>query len=57
MMGFTTDQIKGEQPPAVDFQDGLVSVAIGVAVQLSIERDGIVTVEKVMDECKCKSFY
>lgn len=39
---------KGEQAPAVDLQDGLVSVAIGVAAQLSIEKGRFVAIEEVM---------
>lgn len=34
--------------PAVDLHDGLVSVAIGVAAQLSIEKGRFVTIEEVM---------
>lgn len=41
---------KGLQAPAVDLQDGLVSVAIGVAAQLSIERGRFVTIEEVRGE-------
>ncbi|OAY60053.1 inositol 2-dehydrogenase 2 [Manihot esculenta] len=41
---------KGEKAPAVDLQDGLISVAIGVAAQLSIEKGRFVTIEEVMDE-------
>ncbi|KAJ6706132.1 hypothetical protein OIU79_010725 [Salix purpurea] len=41
---------KGEKAPAVDLQDGLVSVAIGVAAQLSIEKGQFVTIQEVMDE-------
>ncbi|CAI0418034.1 unnamed protein product [Linum tenue] len=33
---------EGEKVPAVDLQDGLISVAIGVAAQLSIEEDQFV---------------
>ncbi|XP_062073970.1 uncharacterized protein LOC133778149 [Humulus lupulus] len=40
---------KGEQAPAVDLQDGLISVAIGVAAQLSIEKGRFVTIKEVMD--------
>lgn len=41
---------KGGQLPAVGLQDGLVSVAIGVAAQLSIEKGRFVTIDEVMDE-------
>jgi len=41
---------KGEKAPAVDLQDGLISVAIGVAAQLSIEKGQFVTIQEVMDE-------
>jgi hypothetical protein len=44
---------KGEQAPAVGLQDGLISVAIGVAAQLSIEKGRFVMIEEVMDEHKC----
>lgn len=40
---------KGEKVPAVDLQDGLISVAIGVAAQVSIENGRFVTIEEVMD--------
>lgn len=40
---------KGEKVPAVDLQDGLISVAIGVAAQLSIENGRFVTIQEVMD--------
>lgn len=40
---------KGEKALAVDLQDGLISVAIGVAAQLSIENGRFVTIEEVMD--------
>ncbi|GAV72827.1 GFO_IDH_MocA domain-containing protein/GFO_IDH_MocA_C domain-containing protein [Cephalotus follicularis] len=43
-------QAKGGQGPAVDLHDGLISVAIGVAAQLSIEKGRFVTLEEVMDE-------
>ena len=43
---------KGEKAPSVDLQDGLVSVAMGVAAQLSIEYGRFVTIEEVMDEIK-----
>ncbi|KAL0395129.1 UNVERIFIED_CONTAM: hypothetical protein Slati_4479100 [Sesamum latifolium] len=39
---------KGAQAPAVDLHDGLISVAIGVAAQLSIEKGRFVTMEEVM---------
>ena len=40
--------IRAKQGPAVDLHDGLVSVAIGVAAQLSIEKGRFVTIEEVM---------
>ncbi|KAL3829896.1 hypothetical protein ACJIZ3_018698 [Penstemon smallii] len=40
---------KGAQALAVDLHDGLVSVAIGVAAQLSIEKGRFVTIEEVME--------
>lgn len=43
---------KGEQAPSVELQDGLISVAIGVAAQLSIEKGRFVTIKEVMDEHK-----
>ncbi|KAK6157960.1 hypothetical protein DH2020_005274 [Rehmannia glutinosa] len=39
---------KGKQAPAVDLHDGLISVAIGVAAQLSIEKGRFVNIEEVM---------
>lgn len=44
---------KGEKAPAVDLEDGLISVAIGVAAQLSIELGRFVTIQEVMDELQC----
>ncbi|KAE8077245.1 hypothetical protein FH972_015824 [Carpinus fangiana] len=44
---------EGQQAPAVGLQDGLISVAIGVAAQLSIEKGRFVMIEEVMDEHKC----
>ncbi|WCJ25872.1 Oxidoreductase family protein [Euphorbia peplus] len=41
---------KGEKAPPVDLQDGLISVAIGVAAQLSIEKGRFVTLREVMDD-------
>jgi len=41
---------RGEKGPSVDLQDGLVSVAIGVAAQLSIEYGRFVTIQEVMNE-------
>ncbi|XP_068635355.1 uncharacterized protein [Aristolochia californica] len=41
---------KGDQAPAVGLQDGLFSVAIGVAAQLSIEKGRFVTIEEVINE-------
>lgn len=46
---------KGAKVPAVDLQDGLISVAIGVAAQLSIEKGRFITIEEVMDELNCKA--
>ncbi|CAI9771566.1 unnamed protein product [Fraxinus pennsylvanica] len=46
----STIRAKGTQAPAVDLHDGLVSVAIGVAAQLSIEKGRVVTIEEVMRE-------
>lgn len=40
---------KGGQAPAVGLQDGLISVAIGVAAQLSIEKGRFVPIAEVMD--------
>jgi len=40
---------KGEKVPAVDLQDGLISVATGVAAQLSIENGRFVTIQEVMN--------
>ncbi|KAG6430801.1 hypothetical protein SASPL_108874 [Salvia splendens] len=40
---------KGTQAPAVGLHDGLLSVAIGVAAQLSIEKGRFVTIEEVME--------
>ncbi|GAA0169096.1 dehydrogenase [Lithospermum erythrorhizon] len=39
---------RGEKAPAVDLHDGLISVAIGVAAQHSIEKGRFVTIEEVM---------
>lgn len=47
-------QAKCKRAPAVDLQDGLISVAIGVAAQVSIEEGRFVTIEEVMDGNKCK---
>ncbi|XP_020519349.1 uncharacterized protein LOC18428185 isoform X3 [Amborella trichopoda] len=45
------DAIKaqGRHTPAVDLEDGLYSVAMGVAAQLSIEKGHFVTIKEVMD--------
>ncbi|KAG5153979.1 hypothetical protein AAZX31_05G059400 [Glycine max] len=43
---------KGEKAPSVDLQDGLISVAMGVAAQLSIEYGRFVSIQEVMNECK-----
>lgn len=40
---------KGAQAPAVGLHDGLVSVAIGVAAQVSIEKGRFVSIEEVME--------
>ena len=40
----------GPKTPAVDLQDGLISVAMGVAAQLSIEKNRFVSIEEVLDE-------
>lgn len=39
---------QGGGAPAVDLNDGLLSVAIGVAGQLSIEKGHFVTIEEVL---------
>ncbi|KAH9616699.1 hypothetical protein KSS87_013623 [Heliosperma pusillum] len=39
---------RGVQAPEVDLTDGLISVAIGVAAQVSIEHDRFVTIEEVL---------
>ncbi|KAH9777198.1 inositol 2-dehydrogenase/d-chiro-inositol 3-dehydrogenase [Citrus sinensis] len=44
---------KGAKVPAVDLQDGLISVAIGVAAQLSIEKGRFIAIEEVMEELNC----
>lgn len=41
---------EGQKAPAVDLEDGLISVAMGVAAQLSIEFGRFVTLKEVMDE-------
>ncbi|KAK3434622.1 hypothetical protein EUGRSUZ_D02095 [Eucalyptus grandis] len=41
---------KGVRAPAVDLQDGLISVAMGVAAQLSIEKGRFVEMAEVIDE-------
>ncbi|XP_044487477.1 inositol 2-dehydrogenase [Mangifera indica] len=46
---------KGIKAPAVDLQDGLISVAIGVAAQLSIEKGRFVTIDEVLGERNCKA--
>ncbi|CAI9095771.1 OLC1v1031780C1 [Oldenlandia corymbosa var. corymbosa] len=38
------------QAPAVDLQDGLISVAIGVAAQLSIEKGRFVSIQEVLNQ-------
>ncbi|XWS49121.1 hypothetical protein CRYUN_Cryun13aG0136500 [Craigia yunnanensis] len=47
---------KGAKTPAVDLQDGLISVATGVAAQLSIEKSRFVSIEEVLDEDNCEAF-
>lgn len=47
---FSAIRAKGTQAPAVNLHDGLISVAIGVAGQLSIEKGGFVTIEEVINE-------
>ncbi|KAK2983001.1 hypothetical protein RJ640_012876 [Escallonia rubra] len=44
---------RGVQAPPVDLHDGLVSVAIGVAAQLSIEKGRFVTIEEVLSTETC----
>lgn len=39
--------IRGLVAPTVDLRDGLISVAMGVAAQRSIEKGGFVTIEEV----------
>ncbi|KAG9452268.1 hypothetical protein H6P81_005172 [Aristolochia fimbriata] len=41
---------KGDQAPSVGLQDGLFSVAMGVAAQLSIEKGRFVSIEEVINE-------
>lgn len=48
---------KGIKAPAVDLQDGLISVAIGVAAQLSIEKGRFVTIDEVLGERNCKAWW
>ncbi|XP_052200682.1 uncharacterized protein LOC127807100 [Diospyros lotus] len=45
---------KGKRAPAVGLYDGLVSVAMGVAAQLSIEQGRFVSIKEVMAENKFK---
>ena len=40
---------EGAQAPEVDLTDGLISVAMGVAAQLSIEQARFVTMEEVLN--------
>lgn len=40
---------RDKEVPVVDLQDGLISVAMGVAAQLSIETSQFVTISEVMD--------
>lgn len=46
---------KGIKVPTVDLHDGLISVAIGVAAQLSIETGRFVQIEEVLDDEDFKS--
>lgn len=41
-------RLQGASGPSVDLTDGLLSVAIGVAGQLSIEKGRFVTIEEVL---------
>lgn len=41
---------QGVRAPAVDLQDGLISVAMGVAAQLSIEKGRFVQMAEVIHE-------
>ncbi|EOY24296.1 Oxidoreductase family protein [Theobroma cacao] len=45
---------KGAKTPAVDLQDGLISVAMGVAAQVSIEKGRFVTIEEVLGARNCE---
>lgn len=38
-----------KEAPAVDLHDGLISVAIGVAAQLSIQKGRFVTIQELME--------
>ncbi|KAF5729836.1 hypothetical protein HS088_TW20G00201 [Tripterygium wilfordii] len=40
----------GEEAPEVELQDGLISVAMGVAAQLSIEKGRFVTIKEVINQ-------
>lgn len=46
----------GEQPPSVDLYDGLLSVAVGIAAQRSIEQRRLVTLIEVLDKTTHESF-
>ncbi|MFQ6637832.1 hypothetical protein Gotur_012725 [Gossypium turneri] len=46
-------RVKGAKTPAADLNDGLISVAMGVAAQLSIEKGRFVNIEEVLDEHNC----
>ncbi|KAH1074993.1 hypothetical protein J1N35_027321 [Gossypium stocksii] len=46
-------RVKGAKTPAVDLNDGLISVAMGVAAQLSIEKGRFVYIEEVLGEHNC----
>ncbi|CAM8885111.1 unnamed protein product [Rhodiola kirilowii] len=45
----STIKVEGKKIPAVDLQDGLISVAMGVAAQLSIELNRFVTMKEILD--------
>ncbi|KAB2054009.1 hypothetical protein ERO13_A12G216000v2 [Gossypium hirsutum] len=46
-------RVKGAKTPAVDLNDGLISVAMGVGAQLSIQKGRFVNIEEVLDEHNC----
>ncbi|CAL1401563.1 unnamed protein product [Linum trigynum] len=47
---------EGDKVPAVDLKDGLISVAIGVAAQLSIEEGRFVRIDEVTDGSFCRTY-